>query len=937
MRFSRLALCAPILALTLLVLPNQALGAANHPFLSAITGSPTGFEDACGVAFGPGGLYVSDYYHDAIVGSPGIANEDPGDGPCKLAFDFEGNLYVNNWHRDVVKYTPPFGAGTVVDTEQPTGLAVDPASGNVYVAHRTYVAEYEAPVEPEELPVAKIGLGTLEEGYGVAVSDFAATEGSTAGYVYVPDAKDNTVKVYDPATSLSTPVTVMNGSATPQGGFHYLIDAEVALDNSPTSPSYGHLYVLDAVGHGKSEHPEAVLDEFNAAGAYRGQISGFTDAEPSGIAFQEGTHNVYVTSGNSEGSAVFVYGPTAPAHTLKVVKSVAGGGTVTSSPVGIACGKACSAEFNEGQTVTLFASPDAHSVFAGWSVSGPGAEPCPGTGTCTVLLSANREVIANFEEPTQEILTATASGEGMVTSSPAGIACSSGICSEHFNEGRLVTLTANPAPHNRLAAWGGACSATLVTESCKVTMSEAKSLSAEFAAAPQQTLAVTLAGSGKGTVTSSPAAISCPGTCAEHFDEGSTVALAATPAPGSAFAGFNGAGCSGSGVCEVAMSAARSVSAEFSTPPGPSSVKSPLIPPPPSAPPSAPPSPAPSEKFTLGSVISNLKGTAVRIDAALPGPGTLTASGKGLRPTSAVSDAAGPANLRLALSGAGLRALRKAKDHRLKVKVTFTFTPSGGGAAFTVTKAVTFRPLGGSRGRGQAEITQKGDLFATFSGGIFPGALPRQRLAPISVSVSGTVKSLSGAEPPALRGITIEVNRAGHLDTRGLPTCRISQIQATSDQQALAACGPAQVGGGSYVASTTFPEQGGFPSQGSILAFNSLIDGRRVILAHVYGTEPIPSARIIVFHLRHLQGTYGTVLTGSLPPAVNRYGYLKSISLELHRLFRYRGRPHSYLSAACAAPAGFPGAVFPLARASMTFADGRTLASILIRSCKVAG
>ena len=45
----------------------------------------------------------------------------------------------------------------------------------------------------------------------------------------------------------------------------------------------------------------------------------------------------------------------------------------------------------------------------------------------------------------------------------------------------------------------------------------------------------------------------------------------------------------------------------------------------------------------------------------------------------------------------------------------------------------------------------------------------------------------------------------------------------------------------------------------------------------------------------------------------------------------------SYLSAACDAPAGFPGASFPFAHASMTFADGRTLASTLTRSCRVAG
>ncbi len=484
-------ICAPLLALALLAAPAQSLAAANHPFLSAITGAPTGFEDACGVAFGPGGLYVSDYYHDTIVGSPAIAAESPGDGPCKLGFDSEGNLYVNNWHRDVVKYTEPFGAPAVIDAAQPTGLAVDPASGNVYVAHRTYVSEYD----PTGTLIREIGTGgSLEDAYGVAVSDFPAT----AGYVYVPDAKGNTVKVFNPSGAL---VETMTGAATPQGHFTYLTDAEIAVDNSPTSPSYGHVFVLDAIGHGKSEHPEAVLDEFNAEGAYRGQITGFTDAEPSGIAFQEGTHNVYVTSGNSEGSAVFVYGPTSPAHTLKVVKSGTGRGTVSSQPNGIACGSACAAEFNEGQTVTLFAAPDAHSVFTGWAVTG--AEPCPGTGSCTVLISHNVEVSASFEEPTQETLTVTesGSGSGTVSSEPAGISCPSS-CSEHFNEGRLVTLTASPAAGSEVAGWSGACSGTPASGPCKVTMSEARAVGVQFALTPSPAAASAAASA---AVTRSPA------------------------------------------------------------------------------------------------------------------------------------------------------------------------------------------------------------------------------------------------------------------------------------------------------------------------------------------------------------------------------------------------------------------------------------------------
>jgi hypothetical protein len=237
----------------------------------------------------------------------------------------------------------------------------------------------------------------------------------------------------------------------------------------------------------------------------------------------------------------------------------------------------------------------------------------------------------------------------------------------------------------------------------------------------------------------------------------------------------------------------------------------------------------------------------------------------------------------------------------------------------------------------QAELTARGDLFVKFSGGIAPDALPRNARAPISVSVSGTVRTLSGERPPALRGISIAINRGGRLDAHGLPVCHRSQIEPSSSREALARCGPALVGSGSYDADVAFPEQSAFPSHGHILAFNAIVDGGRAILAHVYGKEPAPITRIIVFRIRETGGTYGTVLTGQLPPSLNRWGYLKRISLNLHRNFTYRGKRHSYLSAACDAPAGFSGASFPLAEAAMTFADGRTLSSTLTRTCQVRG
>ena len=73
---------------------------------------------------------------------------DPLDGPCGLALDSAGNLYVNNYHRNVRKFSPSFVPGPIIDAAQhPTGVAVDPATGDLYVNDRTYIASYQAPVE----------------------------------------------------------------------------------------------------------------------------------------------------------------------------------------------------------------------------------------------------------------------------------------------------------------------------------------------------------------------------------------------------------------------------------------------------------------------------------------------------------------------------------------------------------------------------------------------------------------------------------------------------------------------------------------------------------------------------------------------------------------------------------------------------------------------
>lgn len=235
----------------------------------------------------------------------------------------------------------------------------------------------------------------------------------------------------------------------------------------------------------------------------------------------------------------------------------------------------------------------------------------------------------------------------------------------------------------------------------------------------------------------------------------------------------------------------------------------------------------------------------------------------------------------------------------------------------------------------KGELTERGDLFVRFDGGISPRELPRQSRGAIAVRVEGTIKTLSGERPPALRRISIEINRGGSIDTRGLARCTQAQLEARTGKQALEVCGDALVGRGRYVGDFAFPEQNAFPLRGRILAFNAVVDGQRAILAHVYASSPFPATRIVIFRIRRTKGTFGTVLVASLPASLNRNGYLKEIRLNLHRTYEYRGRKRSYLGAECAAPAGFTIGIFPFARGSMGFADGRKLSSVLIRTCKV--
>ena len=88
------------------------------------------------------------------------------------------------------------------------------------------------------------------------------------------------------------------------------------------------------------------------------------------------------------------------------------------------------------------------------------------------------------------------------------------------------------------------------------------SLTASFNVTVGQTLSVTKSGTGGGTVTSNVGVINCGAVCSDIY-AGTTVTLTAAPNASSAFIGWSGGGCSGTGTCVVTVNAATTVNAQF--------------------------------------------------------------------------------------------------------------------------------------------------------------------------------------------------------------------------------------------------------------------------------------------------------------------------------------------------------------------------------------
>jgi DNA-binding beta-propeller fold protein YncE len=312
---------------------------------------------------------------------------------------------------------------TVTDPNafDPVGVAVNTITNKIYVANLG-----NFPSGPNHGNVTVIDGATnatititdpnaLNPG-GVDSQGFAVAVNATTNRIYVVNGGSHNVTVIDGATNSTSTVTDPN-EAGPVAVAVDEVTNTIYVANmggcNPVACVGASVTVIDGSAGSTATLIDADAFYANAVDA----------AYAMAIAVDPATNQIYTLYGGGTGGpggrlAIIDGGLSATTHTLAVLLSGKGAGTVASNPAGIDCGVSnCAGGFALGTNVKLAASAASGSYFAGWS------GPCSGTNSCDLVTNADQFVTATFSPAvtvpkvaglTQTAATAAITGAGLV-------------------------------------------------------------------------------------------------------------------------------------------------------------------------------------------------------------------------------------------------------------------------------------------------------------------------------------------------------------------------------------------------------------------------------------------------------------------------------------------------------------------------------------------
>jgi hypothetical protein len=236
-----------------------------------------------------------------------------------------------------------------------------------------------------------------------------------------------------------------------------------------------------------------------------------------------------------------------------------------------------------------------------------------------------------------------------------------------------------------------------------------------------------------------------------------------------------------------------------------------------------------------------------------------------------------------------------------------------------------------AKGKPEPTIVRAGNMVLELNGDVTPRALPEHELAPMGFWASGKLATIDGSHPPALERAEFDSDKDVVVGVKGLPTCRIGELQARETKRAEAACGDAILGRGSATVEVAFPEQKPFDSTGPLLLFNGgersgVID----LLVYTYVSVPAPTAVIATARLNRVdKGAFGLHTTVEVPRIAGGSGSIIAANISVRRVYTFEGRRRSVISGRC--PDGRI-----LGRGRFSYSDGSVLSGSLLRTCTVS-
>ena len=420
--------------------------------------SLTGYYDPNTGAAGP---IVVDSYGNVYVIMPGGLSSGSGSGcPCSVAKITPAGVVNNSWAS-----INPNGA-------TPTAMAIGP-NNNIFVASQPSSGASTS-------TVTKITpAGTVTQTWAsLSATNPQGIAVDSSGNVYTANYSSNSVSKITPAGAVTQKWATTGSNPT-----------AITVDSS------NNLYTANYSSNTVTKITPTGIAVTNW---------GSTGLNPLAIAVgpQGGIYTANLGPYNLNNNG-YNYPTVSKLMPLNAATSGSGNGTVTTQNGTINCtsslplpqGNDCTGYWPLGTQVTLTANPGASSALINWTstaTTSSSASPCITSTplTCTVLFSQAMAVTAVFNLISTPVnLKINIPGAyGTITGSRGLINCGAAVvnddCSQLYQKGSIVTLTAKPAAGLSLISWSspsGACAAS-TSNTCVVTMSQARSITANFVA-----------------------------------------------------------------------------------------------------------------------------------------------------------------------------------------------------------------------------------------------------------------------------------------------------------------------------------------------------------------------------------------------------------------------------------------------------------------------